>query len=38
MKFEWDDSKNKLNHIKHGVSFKQAKKANAKEVIEYETC
>jgi uncharacterized DUF497 family protein len=24
MKFEWDETKNKLNQAKHGVSFEQA--------------
>jgi uncharacterized DUF497 family protein len=25
MKFEWDDSKNRLNQEKHGISFEEAK-------------
>ena len=25
--FEWDETKNKINQVKHGVSFQQAKKA-----------
>lgn len=25
MEFEWDETKNRINQIKHGVSFEEAK-------------
>ncbi len=27
IKFEWDDTKNRLNNIKHGISFEEAETA-----------